>query len=81
MQLGREFLNGLDELLSCLESENKQLIITDVIHWLPFEKENYDKFTDLISKDNCMCKFEDGTEIDFREQHPLAIMTHFGAIN
>ena len=31
LKLGKEFLNGLDELLTSLESDNKQLIITDVI--------------------------------------------------
>ncbi len=28
LRLGKEFLNGLDELLTSLESDNKQLIIT-----------------------------------------------------
>lgn len=30
LNLGIDFLNGLDELLTSLESDNKQLIITDV---------------------------------------------------
>ena len=31
LNLGKDFLNGLDELLTSLESDNKQLIITDVV--------------------------------------------------
>ena len=31
LNLGTDFLNGLDELLTSLESDNKQLIITDVV--------------------------------------------------
>lgn len=31
LNLGIDFLNGLDELLTSLESDNKQLIITDVV--------------------------------------------------
>ena len=30
LNLGKDFLSGLDELLTSLESDNKQLIITDV---------------------------------------------------
>lgn len=31
LQLGREFLNGLDELLTSLESDNKQLTLCGVV--------------------------------------------------
>ena len=38
LNLGKDFLNGLDELLTSLESDNKQLIITDVVVELPSKK-------------------------------------------
>lgn len=38
LNLGKDFLNVLDELLTSLESDNKQLIITDVVVELPNAK-------------------------------------------
>ena len=40
LNLGKDFLNGLDELLTSLEKDKKQLIITDVVVTLPSVKSN-----------------------------------------
>ena len=38
LNLGKDFLNGLDELLTSLENDKKQLTITDVVVTLPSVK-------------------------------------------
>ena len=49
LNLGKDFLSGLDELLTSLESDNKQLIITDVVVELPSVK----------SKEACLMSFSE----------------------
>ena len=29
------------------------------------------------AKTNCWCKFDDGTECRYEDEHPMAVMTHF----
>lgn len=68
---GLDFVNMLEE----------QLTIPLAVNWLPFGRENADKFTELCKKKKCLCKFDDGTQIPFHHKnHPLAIMTHFAEI-
>ena len=75
----------LDEYMEMFEEvgkiyHNKQLSIHGVINWLPFVRENYPEFDKLTREKNCLCLYDDGTEIDFeKENHPIAIMTHFKA--
>lgn len=30
-----------------------------------------------MAKKNCLCKFDDGTQVRFKDGHPFALMTHF----
>ena len=66
-QVYNEMLNAINEALS----------IAVVVNWLPYEEKNYDKFTELCKKDECMCFFDDGTECNYNDEHTTAIMTHF----
>ena len=59
------------------EAKKKALTLTSVVNWLPFIEENYKEFRKLVRKDTLILKFDDGTEIDHKEQNPVAIMTHF----
>lgn len=80
LKLGSKFLENLDTLLTSLESDNKQLIITDVVHWLPFEEENYVVFKEISNKNKLLKKYDDGTILKDGDEEPLAIMTHFAEL-
>ena len=54
LNLGKDFLNGLDELLTSLESDNKQLIITDVVVELPSVKsKEFQRWTQSKGYESC----------------------------
>lgn len=70
-----------DDLIKIAEKHHKeQLSQCSVVNWLPFEKENHDKFKELCKKDKCLCLFDDGTECNYNDEHPMAIMTHFAEL-
>ena len=79
--LKSEFHDAKIEAMAFAESyHEKQLSIQRVVNWLPFQKKNYDQFTELCKKDRCICLFDDGTECNYNDRHPKAIMTHFREI-
>ena len=43
--------------------------------WIEFESNK--KLFNEEAKKNCWCKFEDGTVIRYKQEHPMEIMTHF----
>ena len=58
-------------------TSEREFAIDNVVNWLPFEEKNYPKFTELCKKDQCICLFDDGTECNYNDKHPVAMMTHF----
>ena len=68
-----DLINEIEQIYN-----KQQLPIHGVINWLPFVRENYPEFEKLTREKNCLCLYDDGTEIDFeKENHPIAILTHF----
>ncbi len=45
--------------------------------WLCFKSKSNKKIFNEEAKKNCLCKFEDGTVINYIDEHPMEIMTHF----
>jgi len=78
-----DYKQGIDDCIDLIKDyQAEQLILSGVINWLPFVRENYPEFDKLTREKNCLCLYDDGTEIDFeKENHPIAIMTHFKAKN
>lgn len=54
---------------------NKNDLLPLVNGWLEF-KSNQELFNEEAKK-NCRIKFEDGTELNYNDEHPMEIMTHF----
>jgi hypothetical protein len=46
-----------------------------LLGWLDLQT-NLELF-DIMAKSNCMCKFDDGSECRYNDDHPLEIMTQF----
>jgi len=77
----RPLRTRIDSLLIAYDQAvAKALSIYSVVNWLPFKKENYDQFAEICKKDRCMCLFDDGTECNYNDEHPMAVMTHFREI-
>ena len=57
------------------EKLNNNIVLGDVSGWLLF-KDNTHLFGEAHDM-NYWCKFEDGTECRYRDEHPFAKMTHF----
>lgn len=74
----------LEETLSHLKepgawdklTKENQLLIKNLLNgWIEF-KSNKELFN-TEAKKNCLCMFEDGTVINYNDEHPMQIMTHF----
>ena len=63
------------EGLSTKEATDQLLDLFDVSGWLEFE--GYESIFNEYAKRNCVCKFDDGTECRYEDEHPMAILTHF----
>lgn len=62
LNLGIDFLNGLDELLTSLESEPKPLIIADVVKSLPNDEEVKAHIDTLPYYGTCTTEYNEGFE-------------------
>jgi len=58
-----------------IELEFKLENITNKSNWIEFVG-NEDLFGEATLS-NCMCRFDDGTECHYNDNHPMAILTHF----
>ena len=54
---------------------NLLLDLFAVSGWLEFE--GNESIFNEYAKRNCICKFDDGTECRYEDEHPMAILTHF----
>ena len=57
------------------EKQLKLLGIGNVSGWLEFE--GNESIFNEYAKRNCLCRFDDGTECRYEDEHPMAILTHF----
>ena len=64
-----------DKQSSLIEAHQQVLDLFAVSGWLEF-KGNESIFNEY-AKRNCLCKFDDGTECKYEDEHPIAILTHF----
>ena len=63
------------ELLDHLKLVRDNFVLDLVSGWIPL-MENKNLF-DREAKHNCKVLFDDGTECDYDDPHPLAMLTHF----
>lgn len=64
-----------DKNSSPIEAHQQVLDLFAVSGWLEFEC-NKSIFNEY-AKRNCLCKFDDGTECRYEDEHPMATLTHF----
>ena len=64
-----------DKEASPIEAHQQVLDLFAVSDWLEFEG-NESVFNEY-AKTNCVCRFDDGTECRYEDEHPMAVMTHF----
>jgi hypothetical protein len=58
-----------------MEAHQQVLDLFAVSGWL--EIEGNESVFNEYAKFNCWCRFDDGTECRYEDEHPMAIMTHF----
>ena len=58
-----------------LSARNELLDLFAVSGWL--EIEGNESVFNEYAKFNCWCRFDDGTECKYEDEHPMAILTHF----
>lgn len=64
-----------DEKSCLIEAYERILDLFSVNGWV--ELEGNESIFNEYAKRNCLCKFDDGTECGYEEEHPVAILTHF----
>ena len=72
----KEALDMIAFAAFCLEKQSQQ---TQEIVWMPFTQSTYDMFNKMAAK-NCLCRFDDGSQVRFNDEHPFAEMTYFQVI-
>lgn len=64
-----------DKESSPIEAHQQVLDLFAVSGWLEFE--GNESIFNEYAKRNCLCRFDDGTECRYEDEHPMAILTHF----
>jgi len=64
-----------DKEASPIEAHQQVLDLFAVSGWL--ELEGNESVFNEYAKANCWCRFDDGTECRYEDEHPMAVMTHF----
>ena len=80
LQASKEYITyqsrGNGGKLNCaIENAEKVLELGAVSGWL--EIEGNESVFNEYAKFNCWCRFDDGTECRYEDEHPMAVMTHF----
>jgi len=71
----------IDLLNKCIIGESvantadRILDLFAVSGWLEFE--GNESIFNEYAKRNCLCRFDDGTECRYEDEHPMAVLTHF----